>query len=591
MLNSLLKSLNPYRSGCWSVLEKLVLALGIAAVATSLSQAEGRYGSINDRWDSGYERMDDKYGPYSSSSIQDRPRADDRYQPRSFDRFEIDSFDNGRDNYRSRDPVSRPVRDRPVPRKAPAKTDAIRLKIAQRYSNPTVERFLKSVSVDQCIRLYREASRLIDSRHLEPVSYQRRTQQAITNLMYALDSRAFQRINGLSVSRNQIDTFRSSLRSMAAQRPVRNAGDALAMMNTSMQLGQRQLGLKPVAVALEFVYGAIDSLDKYSGFVPAEVARRPSADLDDHVVGIGVEIKPDERGVLIVKPVRGGPAMNVGLRKGDIIIGVNGRSLAGQSLDFAADLISGPAGSQVVLEVVRDGHQPGRVRVTRRRVTIYSVSEVQMLDRRDGVGYIKLDKFAKSTTKEMDRALWELHGKGMTSLVLDLRGNPGGLLTTVVELSNRFLPRGSIVSTRGRTADDQSAEYATYDRTWKVPLVVLIDENSASASEIFAAAIQENKRGLVVGRTSYGKGTVQTHFPLQSVPGNIRLTTARFYSPNGRAMAGSGVTPDIPVTGFEMGDESRADRDIQAALGVVTSERLKQMADLNSGRRTLGSRD
>ena len=149
----------------------------------------------------------------------------------------------------------------------------------------------------------------------------------------------------------------------------------------------------------------------------------------------------------------------------------------------------------------------------------------------------------------MDAALYKLNDQGMQSLILDLRGNPGGLLTTAIELSDRFLPSGTIVSTRGRTQADNSQETATYAHTWKVPLVVLVDHDSASAAEIFAAAIQENRRGVIVGETSYGKGTVQTLFPLESVSGALRLTTAKFYSPDGREMAGVGVTPDVKVTG------------------------------------------
>ena len=169
----------------------------------------------------------------------------------------------------------------------------------------------------------------------------------------------------------------------------------------------------------------------------------------------------------------------------------------------------------------------------------------------------------------MDQALWSMHKQGMKSLIIDLRGNPGGLLTTAIELSNKFLPSGTIVSTRGRTQQDNSAEYATAEQTWKTPLVVLVDENSASASEIFAAAIQENQRGIIVGRKSYGKGSVQTHFPLRSISGNIRLTTAKFYSPNDREMSGSGVTPDLQI--------ADAEQALAQAVRAASHSRLAEM--------------
>jgi carboxyl-terminal processing protease len=192
---------------------------------------------------------------------------------------------------------------------------------------------------------------------------------------------------------------------------------------------------------------------------------------------------------------------------------------------------------------VRREDRAADIPLVRRRVEVHSVSEVKMLEQ--NVGYIKLDKFAQNSSEEFDRALWGLYRDGMKSLVIDVRGNPGGLLTTAIQMSNKFVPSGTLVSTRGRDLADNTVEYASRQRAWKLPLVVLVDGNSASASEIFAAAVQENGRGLIVGERTYGKGTVQTHFPLQTVSANLRLTTAQFFSPSGRVMAGAGVEPDI----------------------------------------------
>ena len=463
-----------------------------------------------------------------------------------------------------------------------SKAEEIDLRISGRYGNPVVGRFLRNVSTQNAIQLYVEATRLIDTRHLEPASYQKRVERSLKNLMQAVENRAFRDANGLSASPQQVAAFRSSLQRLTFSRPVRNSSDALNVMYQTMNVASRQLGLRPTTVAMEFVYGATESLDKYSGFVPKEVNRQPSADLEDHIVGIGVEIKPHDSGERIMRARRGGPAVDAGLRKGDILVSVNGRTLEGQNLDYIADLITGPAGSRMIVGIIRDGQRLSPVTLVRRRVTIHSVSEIRMVDEATGVGYIKLDKFAKSSSAEFDSALWQLHRQGMKSLVIDLRGNPGGLLTTAIDLSNKFLPCGAIVSTRGRTAADQSAERASYEKTWKVPLVVLVDGNSASASEIFAAAIQENRRGVIVGRQSYGKGSVQTHFPLQTVAANLRLTTARFYSPIGRKMAGAGVKPDVKVAK----SASSVDRDIKAAISVTRNDRLKTMAMAKSGCRS-----
>jgi len=377
-----------------------------------------------------------------------------------------------------------------------------------------------------------------------------------------------------------------------------------------MEQAGRGYGIRPAAVVIEFVFGATESLDTYSAFVPEVAGRKPgasaksntcdasttmeigeplqtcqSAGLEDSLVGIGVEIKPHARGVEVIKSLTGGPAQLAGLRAGDVIVAINNQELVSRPVSHAVELISGVAGSSLTLRIERENRN-STLTLRRARVEVRSVSEVRLVGSADKVGYIKLEKFAQKSDEEMDRALWSLHQQGMRALVIDLRGNPGGLLTTAISLTDKFLPGGVIVSTRGRNKVDSTMTYAKKEQTWKIPLVVLIDENSASASEIFAAAIQENGRGMVVGRRSYGKGTVQTHFPLKSVPGNLRLTTAQFYSPKGRVMAGTGVEPDIrvdSVAGLLRG-AGPSDRDLAMALEVARSRELFELPIANTQR-------
>ncbi|MEZ6047828.1 MAG: S41 family peptidase [Planctomycetaceae bacterium] len=446
-------------------------------------------------------------------------------------------------------------------------------KLAARYGDPVVGRFIMGVSTQQALSLYQEANRLIDSRHIQPTSYTERTNYALGNLDLAVQNDYFRRANQINPSQQQVDNFRNGLRQVHQNYPVTNASEALNLIYQTINMAQTTIGLRGSAVVTEFVYAATETLDKYSAFVPEDTYRKPSATLEDHIVGIGVEIKPEGDGIVIVKTLAGGPAANGGLRQGDIITSIDGQSVSGQTLDWVVDRITGAEGSRIVLGVRRDS-KTANVTLVRSRVTIQSVSEFKMVG--SDVGYIKLEKFAKSSGEEMDKALWSLHNNGMKSLVIDLRGNPGGLLTTAIELSNKFLPSGTIVSTKGRTAGDQSHETASREQTWKTPLVVLVDGNSASASEIFAAAIQENGRGIVVGERSYGKGTVQTHFPLQSVSGNLRITTAKFYSPKGREMAGAGVTPDITVANNS--NYSGQDLVLERGTEAARSDRAQQLA-------------
>jgi len=475
----------------------------------------------------------------------------------------------------------------------PTESEKIEMRLSSRYGNPVVERFVKGTNANRFAELYLETSRLIDSRHIEPTTYQVRVSQAAENLRHAIGNDQFRRVFGLNTSAAQNQAFLRELDGYVSSQQVRTANDALRVMSGVASMASRTLGLSANAIAAEFVYGATESLDKYSSFNPEAPAMRPSAStgLEDSVVGIGVEIKPHDQGVIVVKALRGSPAERAGVQRGDIVTSVNGQNIGGRTMDFAVDQIAGPQGSPVLLSVLRDG-RPVQLSMRRETVRVYSVSDVQMLDASSKVGYIKLDKFAEASSQEMDEALWSLYRQGMQSLVIDLRGNPGGLLTTAIQLSDKFLPNGTIVSTRGRTTEDNTQETAHREQTWKTPLVVIVDENSASASEIFAAAIQENGRGLVVGRRSYGKGTVQTHFPLRAVGGNLKITTARFYSPTGRVMADAGVTPDIAVP--KMADDQTvvplaSDTDVREAVRAAQSQKVRELA-ANPGQNNLISR-
>jgi carboxyl-terminal processing protease len=194
-----------------------------------------------------------------------------------------------------------------------------------------------------------------------------------------------------------------------------------------------------------------------------------------------------------------------------------------------------------------NGSSPQPLVLTRQRVEVPCVEGVKIIDAQNGVGYLKLNSFQKTTPRDVDAALWKLHREGMKSVIIDLRGNPGGLLNAAVELADKFIYDGAIVSTRGRNPREDYSYTAHTVGTWRVPLVVLIDGDSASASEIFAGAIRDRHRGLVVGERSYGKGSVQGIFPLSSSKGGVRLTTAKFFSPSGQAISRNGVTPDVAV--------------------------------------------
>ncbi|MEZ6059063.1 MAG: S41 family peptidase [Planctomycetaceae bacterium] len=455
--------------------------------------------------------------------------------------------------------------------------------LTARYPNPTTIRSVRSMSTDQAVQLYREVSKQTDQRHLEPSSYDLRVRRAIRNLGMALDNRAFVQGLGISADSFRTDAFRNSLSRIYESMQVRNMNDAERVMQAVMQEAQSVPGLGPNVVAFEFTNATIDTLDKFSALEPADPNRgaaleteTKSAGLESEIVGIGVEVKEHADGLLLMKTLRDGPAAEIGLQAGDIITAIDGRSIGGMPMASSVDLMKGPSGSSIRLQVFRKGFEAREATLVRRRIRVWTVNDMKMLSGTDSVAYLSLSQFGQTSTQELDDALQQLYRQGMKSVILDLRGNPGGLLNVCVDITNRFLPCGTIVSTKGRLSSDNMLETATFERTWSNPLVVLIDGDSASASEIFAAAIQENQRGIIVGDKSYGKGTVQTHFPLQTVSGNLRLTTARFYSPNGRPMSGSGVTPDVRV--IDEDGPANGDRVLEEAVRIAQSQRLQDMA-------------
>ena len=250
----------------------------------------------------------------------------------------------------------------------------------------------------------------------------------------------------------------------------------------------------------------------------------------------------------------------------------------------------GVEGSFIQLGVER-GQGSQTVNLERRRVEIPSVDQVGIVDAESGVAYIRLTNFQKTTARDFDAAMWKLHREGMRSLIVDVRGNPGGLLSASVEVSDRFVGNGVIVSTKGRNPMEDYIHRANVSSTWRVPLVVLVDENSASASEIFAAAIRDHHRGTIVGHRSYGKGSVQGIFPLNVSGGGVRLTTARFYSPTGKAISEVGVNADVLVhKTAHAGADKRANKDNDAGMRIgIETARVAAKKRASSQRQTAAS--
>ncbi len=283
------------------------------------------------------------------------------------------------------------------------------------------------------------------------------------------------------------------------------------------------------------IEGLLGKLDPHSVYLAPKNLAQESERMEGHFEGIGIEFIVLNKVLTVVSPIVGGPAEAAGLAPGDQIIRIEDKSAYGITEDEVFKKLRGAKGSKVKISVLRTGHaEPFEVVITRDRIPIYSVYAAFMM--KDGkTGYVWLARFAKTSAEEIETALKELEAQGMQQLILDLRYNPGGLLEQAIEVADLFIPGGErLVYTRGRNKVNDEDYYSTNNLDHPMmPLVVLIDHGSASASEIVAGAVQDLDRGLVMGQTSFGKGLVQNQIRLKDGAA-IRLTVARYYTPSGR---------------------------------------------------------
>jgi carboxyl-terminal processing protease len=314
----------------------------------------------------------------------------------------------------------------------------------------------------------------------------------------------------------------------------------------------------------KLIKGAIDgmlaSLDPHSDYLEGASFERLTTMIDGNYQGLGISVQMDDGAVKVVSPFKGSPAEKAGIKAGDYITHVNGKLIYGTDIDDAVEQMRGPAGSTVRLSIVRQGRDaPFDVSVTRGVIDLQPVtSELK----NGNIGYVSVNEFSKDVGKDVNGAIRALKAKAggrLAGIVLDLRSNPGGSLDEAVALSDLFLTQGQIVSQRGRNRQDtiyyDAESVFPGDAAAGTPIVVLIDEGTASASEIVAGALQDQHRALIMGERSFGKGSVQSLLPLGK-DSALKLTTARYYTPSGRSVQEGGIVPDIRVPQLSDPDEA-----------------------------------
>lgn len=387
----------------------------------------------------------------------------------------------------------------------------------------------------------------IEFSYVDKVNWNVLSHNGLVGVSQALRNPSFRHQRLSNFSSEQIAAMEQRWIKYAKSIPVNSAHDAFSQAISVASMVKRDCQINESVIILEYVCGILNVLDQYTCLLTPTQFLDMTNQINGEFVGIGVELKNVKGELKIVRPITGSPAQKAGLRPGDSIVAVDGQRTADSTPEKISNRLQGESGSTVYLEIARRNSPNQTVAIVRQPVKSPCVENVKIIDEVNRVGYLKINHFQKTTASELDAALLYLNNKRMSSLIIDLRGNPGGLLTAAVDASNRFLSNGTIVSTKGKNSQENHNFYATREKTSTIPLVVLIDKNSASASEIFAGAMRDRRRAAIVGTQSYGKGSVQGIFPLQNNSMGLRMTTAKFYSPLGKPFVRVGVSPDIEV--------------------------------------------
>ena len=317
------------------------------------------------------------------------------------------------------------------------------------------------------------------------------------------------------------------------------------------------------------INGVLQSLDPYSAYMSPETFKEMQTDTSGQFGGLGIEIGMEAGVVKVISPIDDTPAAKAGIKAGDYIVKIGEEQVQGKSLMDAVKLMRGPIGSSIDLTIRRKKvKKPLEFKITRKIIQVKSVSS-EIISKNKNLGYIRLKSFNENSDKQFLKSLkkFEKNTK-IKGYVIDLRNNPGGLLTKAINITDFFLNDGEIVSTKGRNVSETRKFFAKRgDETNGKPVIVLINYGSASASEIFAGALKDHKRAIILGENSYGKGSVQSIIPLRN-GGGIRLTISKYYLPSGKSISEVGVTPDIVVEEVGENFKIKSDKDNQLNYAI-----------------------
>ncbi|MEZ6066316.1 MAG: S41 family peptidase [Planctomycetaceae bacterium] len=453
--------------------------------------------------------------------------------------------------------------------------------IERRYTDESFKQNLLTMSRHDALELFDAIHNRVRSNYVDDISTTSIVAHGTESLWLSLSNQRFIERNLFGADPKRVQAVRETLQQQYWNKPVFSREGARQTINEIADLVEKKLGINGTVVVMEYVFGACNCLDEYSSVLTPSRNDDLQHSMKGEFVGIGIVMEAElGKGLALRNVLPDSPAAEGGIRPGDFITAIDGKDCRFMTTEEAATLLSGTAGSTVMLDVQTANREPRDVTCRRRKVEVKSIPVAKIIDSVNGIAYIQQTGFQESTAFEMQLALHELNRQGMKSLIWDLRGNPGGLLQQAADILDLFIESGVLVSTQGRTADQNQQFTAHAPGTWDMPLVLLVDENSASASEIVAGAIRDHQRGTIVGRKSYGKWSVQSIYPVRGGTG-LRLTTAKFLSPNGHWLSKIGVKPDIVVEWPEdsefirpLGDVDKTnDFDVVRALDVLGGNR------------------
>jgi carboxyl-terminal processing protease len=417
----------------------------------------------------------------------------------------------------------------------------------RRHRDASYRSKILSLPVDRALDLYEEVLGKLQSHYVDRdrTDTARLFREGVRELSLAFGDETFRqdhlagaRVESLIGFQNRLDHW--------VDNPVRSLREARDLARDLARAAQQSLGLRATVTVLELTCGACHALDEFTAYLTPAQLDELYATFEGHYVGVGAEVAARGQSLVITQVLPGSPAALAAIKVDDRVLRIDRRAVDRLSAEAAADLLRGEVETVVELEIAGPGEMPRVVKLTRQPFNLPSLGLVQLID--DDIGFVQLLGFQKSTVQELDDAVLRLKSAGMKVLVLDIRGNSGGLFKVAVQVAERFLAEGVIVSTQGQLRAYNKTFHAQSGMSaLDVPLVLLVDGDTASAAEVVAGALKEHQRGTLVGQPTFGKGSIQCVLDLRAASAGLRVTVAKFSGPHGQTYLNRGVTPHLSI--------------------------------------------